>query len=349
MSRPVELAKATGQVGWQPRRGAVDSSPLRGAGRVADPGKVLGRALPQVGVLGSGVLGLAPEASSAPAGGPWWGHARGPAALDGEGAAPQARHAAWQRLVDEAAALVRGGHPHSGAATPERPWGRAWAARTRSRPQALAPAPAGRGQQLVRGTARARLPAWGERARRHGRTSPAPPLTGDQRPGLPLLDAHRVVEAVAQPANQPAPEALEQGWPALEAHGEPVSLAMARAYLRSPWMGPLQAPGLSLLATPWPVRKRGRLTQEPLQLQLERQEVTGPAGGTGRLTGSGRRAQCPAAPGGRCAWQAEGTPSTPGRTRSMPPQAALWSEWRASRRTAEGRMALRQRTGGEQT
>jgi transposase len=47
--------------------------------------------------------------------------------------------------------------------------------------------------------------------------------------------------------------------------------------------------------------------------------------------------------------QSECTPSTHGRTLSIHPQEALLIELRASRRTAEGRMALRQRTDVEHT
>ena len=68
-----------------------------------------------------------------------------------------------------------------------------------------------------------------------------------------------------------------------------------------------------------------------------------------RLRGPGRRAQFPAETCGRCALQADCTTSAHGRTLSMHPQEALLIELRATRRTTEGRKALRQRTDVEHT
>jgi hypothetical protein len=58
---------------------------------------------------------------------------------------------------------------------------------------------------------------------------------------------------------------------------------MDRASLRSPVIRPLQAQGLRLIATPWPLRHRERFTQEQFQNPLDRQAVTCPAGVTVRL------------------------------------------------------------------
>jgi hypothetical protein len=100
-----------------------------------------------------------------------------------------------------------------------------------------------------------------------------------------------VVEAVAQPANPAAHAALETWWPALEPYGPGGALAMARASRSRPLRPALTAPGMALLAKPWPVRTRGRFTKEQCQITLERHEVTCPAGVTVRLTRAGRRAQ----------------------------------------------------------
>jgi hypothetical protein len=173
-------------------------------------------------------------------------------------------------------------------------------------------------------------------------------MTGYKRHVLTLLGANLVGDAVAQPANQPAPEPLETVWPSLAEPGQVRSLSMDRVYLSRPLIGALKAQGSEIFAKPWPLRNGGRLTKEQLQITLARHEGTCPAGVTVHLTSAGRRAQFPAAICGRCGLQADGTPSARGRTRRRHPQDTLLLALRAARRTAEGRQALRQRAGGEQ-
>jgi Transposase DDE domain len=254
-----------------------------------------------------------------------------------------------QRLVEEAEALGGWGQQHRGAATQEPPLRSALAALARVMPQDLAPDPAGGGRRRRRGTGRDRLPSLGDREMRHGRKSKAYPFTGDTRHVRNLLGSHLVVDAVAQPAHQPAHAALETLWPSLAVHGQVPSLSIDRASLSSPLIGALQAQGIAMIAQPWPLRHRGRFTKEALQLRLDRHEVTCPAGVTVRLRGAGRRVPFPADTCGRCALQADCPAAARGRTRSMHPQEALLLEWRAMRRTAEGREALRQRTEVEHT
>jgi hypothetical protein len=271
------------------------------------------------------------------------------AALDCDWDDPQARQEGLQRLVQEAEALVRWVQHHSGAGTQEPPLRDALEDIARIMAQDLEPDPAGGGRRLRRGTVRDRLPSLGDREMRHGRKSKAHPFTGYKRHVLNLLGAKLVVDAVAQPANQPEHEALETLWPSLAAHGQVQSLSIDRAYLSSPLIGSLKAQGIAIIAKPWPLRNRGRFTKEAFQITLDRHEVTCPAGVTVRLRGSGRRAQFPADTCGRCTLQADCTTSARGRTLSIHPQEALWIELRATRRTAEGRKALRQRTEVEHT
>jgi transposase len=154
---------------------------------------------------------------------------------------------------------------------------------------------------------------------------------------------------VAQSANQPEQEALATFWPSLAAQGQGQSLAIDRAYLRSPLIGVRKSQGIEIIAKPWPLRNQGCLTKEAFELRLERHEVTCPAGVTVSLMGAGRRAQFPAAICRRCVLQANCTTSARGRTLSVPPYEALLIELRATRRTAQGRKALRQQTDVEHT
>jgi Transposase DDE domain len=112
-------------------------------------------------------------------------------------------------------------------------------------------------------------------------------------------------------------------------------------------IGALTAQGIAIIAKPWPLRNRGRFTKEAFQITLDRHEVTCPAGVTVPLSGPGRRVQCPTDTWGRGAVRADCTTSAHGRTLSLHPQEARLIELRATRRTAEGRQALRQRTDVE--
>jgi hypothetical protein len=349
VARTVAFAKATGKFGWQQLRAALDSSPLIGAGRVEDTWNLLGRAMHQLVVLASQVTGLAQEVIRQQAGVTVLGQASVKAALDCDWDDPQARQAGLQRLIDEAESLVRWVHQHSGVAIQEPPLSGALADMSRIMTQDLEPDPSGNGQRLKGGTARDRLPSLGDRDMRHGRKSKAHPFTGYKRHVLNLLGANLVVDAVAQPANQPEHETLETLWPSLAEHGQVRSLAIDRAYLSSPLIGALKAQGIEILAKPWPLRNAGRFTKEQFQITLERHEVTCPAGVTVRLTSTGRRAHFPAATCRRCVLQVDCTTSARGRTLNIHPQEALLLELRAARRTAEGRKALRQRTEVEHT
>ena len=349
VARTVELAKVSGKFGWQHLQAALDSSPLIGAGRVEDTWNLLGRAMHQLVVLASQVTSLSPDVIRHKAGVTLLGHSSLKAALDCDWDDPQARQEGLQRLVAEAEALVRWVQHHSGAGTQKPPLSEALEDITRIMTQDLEPDPAGGGRRLRRGTVRDRLPSLGDRDMRHGRKSKAHPFTGYKRHVLTLLGSKLVVDAVAQPANQPEHEALETLWPTLAAHGQVQSLSIDRAYLSSPLIGALQAQGIAIIAKPWPLRNQGRFTKEAFQITLDRHEVTCPAGVTVRLRGPSRRAQFPAETCGRCTLQADCTTSVHGRTLSMHPQEALLIELRAARRTAAGRQALRQRTDVEHT
>jgi hypothetical protein len=65
---------------------------------------------------------------------------------------------------------------------------------------------------------------------------------------LTLRGSTLVVDAVAQPANQPEPEVLATLWPSRAAHGQGLSLAMDRADLSSPWRGARKAQGVEIIA-----------------------------------------------------------------------------------------------------
>jgi hypothetical protein len=113
--RTVELAKTSGTFGWQHVRAALDASPRLGAGRVEDTGNLLGRAMQQLVVLASQVIGLSQEVIRHQSGVTVLGPSSVKAALDCDWDDPPARQAGLQRLVAEAEALVRWVHQHSGS------------------------------------------------------------------------------------------------------------------------------------------------------------------------------------------------------------------------------------------
>jgi hypothetical protein len=262
------LAKNTGKFGWQPLQAVLDSSPLIGAGRVEDTWNLLGRAMQQLVVLASQVTGLAAEVITGQARVTVLSTASLKTALDCNWDDPQERHAALQQLVREAEALVAWVHKQSGTAANEPPLCNALEAINQVMRQDVEPAPAGDGSQLRRGTARGRMPSFGDRTMRHGRKSKAQP-SGYKRHALSLLGSNLVVDALALLANQPEQAALEQLWPALAPHGTPASLFIDRAYLSSTLLGSLTTAGVRIVARPWPLRNGERFTKEQFQIKLD--------------------------------------------------------------------------------
>ena len=88
LDRPVAVAEQTGGCGARPRRAALDSPPLVGAGRVEAPCHLLGHALRQAVSLAAKALGTSVEVRMADAGLPLVGQSSLKAALDRAWGAP---------------------------------------------------------------------------------------------------------------------------------------------------------------------------------------------------------------------------------------------------------------------
>ena len=110
--------------------------------------------------------------------------------------------------------------------------------------------------------------------------------------------------AVCQPANQPEHEALETLWPSCAAHGQ-VCPSPLTGRISVALYCALKAQGLEIIATPWPLRNRGRFPKEQFQIKIAAHEGTCPAGQTVRRRDSGHRVQFPAETCGKCALQAQ--------------------------------------------
>src|SRR6266566_287339 len=101
LERTVALAKRTGRFGWQQLQAALDSSPLRGAGRIEDTWNLIGRAMSAVVTCAAKAVERTRAQVIAEAGLTLVDRSSLKAALDIDWDDPDAQAAALERLVTE--------------------------------------------------------------------------------------------------------------------------------------------------------------------------------------------------------------------------------------------------------
>jgi hypothetical protein len=350
VDRTVELARSTGLFGWRNLRGALDSSPLRGAGRIEDTWNLLGRA---IGNLVSAVASstsrtvdqLVTEVGLTVLGGTSL-----KSLLDIDWDDSAAREGAFRRLVDEAATLqtwieVRDevdacSPPVDGALTDLR----------RVLEQDTEPDPDGPGLRIRRGVARDRMPSIGDREMRHGRKSKSKLFNGYKRHIGLIEGAGLIAGAIALPANVAEHVATEHLIQAIRTHGRLDGLDIDRGYLGSPEIPKLDAEGVDVRCKPWPSRNGGRFPKTTFGIDLGKAQVTCPAEQVVpiRTSSKGNRAaRFPKASCQPCHLRDQCTRSKTGRTIQIHRHEELLQRLRATRDTEEGRVALRDRVAVE--
>lgn len=348
LDRTVALAKETGLFGWQKLKAMLDSSPLIGAGRVEDTWNLIGRALSAVVDCAAAALAM-PRAEILK-------KARltllsGPslkAALDIDWDDPEQQAIALRRLLAEVDALQAWVSKHAGEKAQEAPLRQALEALRRVLEQDLEPDPSG-GVRIRRGVARDRMPSLGDREMRHGRKSRSKCFNGYKRHIVGIGGSDVIAGALVLPANEPEQDALRPLLADVRRHGEPAELLIDRAYLGSPVVDELRHGGVAITARPWPSRNAGRFTKEDFDIRLDRGEVTCPAEQRAPLRGLGSVTHFPASACDPCSLRARCTVAAPGSGRSLTihPQEDLLIELRRTKKTPEGRAALRERVGIE--
>jgi Transposase DDE domain/Transposase domain (DUF772) len=314
VERTVELAAATKGFG---ARAALDSSPLRGAGRVEDTfnltGHALRKALGVIAVLQGRGQAAGTAVVAAQAGVPELAASSLKAALDRDWDDPGAR--------DEALAAV------------------AAARQVRDQDVDLTgPAPA-----LRRGVARGRRVSVEDSEMRHGRKSRSVLSGGYKRHVLRDLDTGLVPVVGITPANAPEASVTGDITADLEAAGwQLAELHIDRAYLSSALVRD-RGPGLAVFCKAWRVRNTGgRLAKDQFTLDFDAGQLTCPAGAVMPFE-PGRTVRFPKDTCAACPLRQRCTASSAGRSVSIHPDEALLAGLRQRQQTREGREELRER------
>jgi hypothetical protein len=344
LDRTVELAKRTGQFGWQHLRAALDSSPLVGAGRVLDTWNLIGRALSTVVTCAAKVTGQGREAIIAQAQLKLCTAPSLKTALDIDWDEPAQRSEALVQLLGEVARVEAWVAAHAAKEAAQGPLREALLALRRVLEQDLEPDPAGGPTRIKKGVAKDRMPSLGDPEMRHGRKSKNKPFTGYKRHLLKLIGIDLTLTAEARPANVAEQEALPALTGELVRQGVLKELYLDRGYLGSAYVAELEAKGVRIRCKPWPSRNGGRFTKEQFELQLDQRQVTCPAGVTVPIAPASLTARFPAGTCCRCDKRPQCTDAVDkGRTVSVHPQEALLMKLRRDVRSPKGRAALRQR------
>lgn len=342
LDRTVELAKQRGTFGWQKLKVALDSSPLLGAGRVEDTWNLIGRALSLVVDCAAKVVGVTREQILHEAELDLLRGSSIKVALDIDWDDPAQQKQALQRLlaaVARAEAWVAG---HAGKRADEPPLKEALGALRRVLMQDLEPDPTTDGQRIRRGVAKDRVPSLGDREMRHGRKSKAKAFTGYKR--HIAKSAGFIVGACVQPANRPEHEATAALLADAANHGQISELHIDRGFLGSPTVEQFHDRGGLVLCKPWPSRNQGRFTKLDFRIDLDKGNVTCPAGVTRPIAGPGTIVRFPARTCCTCELRTHCTAASQrGRSLAIHRQERLLLILQQRRATRDGRAALRER------
>jgi IS5 family transposase len=345
IERTVELAARTGEFGARALRAALDSSPLRGAGRVEDTlnlmGHALRKALGVIAVLQGRGQAAGTAIVAAQAGVPQLAASSLKAALDADWDDLAARdHAVAEvlGLLDRVDAFVAGQAGDEAAAAVV-----ATARQVRDQDIDLTgPAPA-----LRRGVAKDRRISVEDAEMRHGRKSRSVLSGGYKRHVIRDLDTGLVPAVGITPANAPEASVAGDVVADLEAAGWHLSeLHIDRAYLSSALVRD-RGPDLAIFCKAWRVRNAsGRFAKDQFTLDFAAGQLTCPAGVSMPFE-PGRTVRFPAGTCAACPLQARCTASSNGRSVSIHPDEALLAELRRRQQTPDGRAKLRERVAVE--
>ncbi len=232
VERTVELAKKTGAFGWQKLKAALDSSPLRGAGRVEDSWNLIGRAMAKMVDLLAEMCDVPPIVIIRDA---ELSILRGPsvkAALDIDWNDKRQRSDALQRVITEGTMLLTWARTHASEVMNKPKIREAAELLERVLGQDTEPDPDRPDRvQLRQGVAADRVCSVGDPDMRHGRKSRSKAFNGYKRYVATMIDAPLILCAEARPANVPEQEAVPSLVSPLHAFGELESLYIDRGFL----------------------------------------------------------------------------------------------------------------------
>ena len=348
VERTVELAKKTGAFGWQKLKAALDSSPLRGAGRVEDSWNLIGHAMarmvsilaelcdvPSIVIIQDAELSILQGPSIK-------------ATLDIDWNDKQQRADGLQRVVAEARALLSWARTHAPDEMNHPRMHEATDLLERVLGQDTEPDPDRPGQVRIRkGVAPDRVCSVGDPDMRHGRKSSSKAFNGYKRYVATMVDAPLIMSAEVRPANVPEREAVPSLLESLAAFGELASLYIDRGFLAHEEVTNLDRTGVTILCRPWQeAGNRGRFSKRDFDIDLRRRVVTCPAGESACFSPRKRVAEfgesCAS-----CKLRDKCTDSTIGRSVQVSKQESLLRRLKKRSSTARGRKSLRPRVAVE--
>jgi hypothetical protein len=341
VERTVALAEQSGEVGSRQLRGALDSSPLWGAGRVEDTYNLLGHALKKVlGVIArqqGWELAVVAEAAGAS------GLARSSlkAALDLDWDDPQAQRQALAVVLTTLAALEEWLSQQPTEVQHNRAIQDSLAAAHQVEDQDVVKTPQGFAT-LRQGVAPDRRISIEDEEMRHGRKSRSQLIDGYKRHILRDLDTGLVRAVGITAANEPEASVTDAIAADLAAQSATLSeLHIDRAYLSSTLVKE-RPPELMIYCKAWPVLPSDCFTKEAFTLDWERGQMRCP-NGIDRPFTPGETVHFPAKQCQVCPLHTQCTPSSRGRSVSVHEDEALLAELRQRQLTAMGRAKLRER------
>jgi hypothetical protein len=341
VERTVALAAQNGEIGSRQLRGALDSSPLWGVGRVEDTYNLLGHALRKaLGVIarqqGWELTVVAEAAGASVVAG-----SSLKAALDLDWDDPHAQRQALA-VVLTAVDVVEGWLSQQPAEVQRDGVVEAsLAAAHQVEAQDVVQTPQGH-PTLRQGVAPDRRISIEDAEMRHGRKSRSQLIDGYKRHILRDLDTGLVRAVGMTAANQPEASVTNAIAADLTAQGATLGeLHIDRAYLSSTLVKE-RPPELVIYCKAWPVQSSDCFTKEAFTLDWEQGQMRCPNGVEMPFT-PGETVHFPAKQCQACPLHAQCTPSARGRSVSVHEQEALLAELRQRQLTAAGRAKLRER------
>jgi IS5 family transposase len=344
LERTVELAKQTGAFGWKQLRVALDSSPLRGAGRVEDTWNLIGRAMNKLVVVLARLTNVSDDEIIEGAGLTLLQSSSIKAALDIDWDDREARSDALLLVLQQAEALLSWAHGHAQEILDEPGVAEATQLLERVIAQDTEPDPdRSKRKRILRGVAVDRVCSIGDPEMRHGRKSKSKAFNGYKRHIATALDAPLILDAHARPANQAEHESVSELLEGVAAYGTLVELYIDRGYLGSDEIMKLHRAGVRVRCRPWPDPSRpGKFGRNEFKVDLRRKVVRCPAGIETRMRASDGVADF----GGHCATCKVATQCTDakrGRSFQVSSQESLLRKLRRETKSERGREGLRTR------
>lgn len=349
LDKTVEIARRTGGFGWQRLKAALDSSPLRGRGRVEDSWNLIGHAMARLVAVLARLADVEEDTLIEDASLTILQGSSVKATLDIDWDDAQQRSDAFQLVVGQARGLLAWAHEHASEAMGDPDAKKAADLLERILEQDTEPDPDRPARVRVRrGVAKDRICSVGDPDMRHGRKSSSKAFNGYKRYVATLVDAPLILAAEARPANVPEYDSVPRLLDSLKKHGELEELFIDRGFLNHPEVAKLDRRGVKVRCRPWKVQNnKGVFTKADFHIDLRRRLVTCPAGNTAAYTKGRMTAYFGADTCARCRKRDRCTSAAAGRGIRVHEHEALYKKLHALRASVRGRNSLRPRVAVE--